>query len=339
MDLGTIQHFANDLFGISAKAKKLVGFEDLNYYLKTENGEEYILKIASHEEHRESLEMQNQAMFHLEKKNTTLQFPKVILNKKGESITVIKDGKGQERLLRLLTWVPGKLWFNTNPHSENLLENFGQVCAKMSDLLRDFDHPAAHREYIWDVSQTAQIVDYFHVIENEKQQEIANYFFKLFKNKALPKLSNLRKSICHNDLNDYNVLVNSDLENLKVSGVIDFGDLIYTNTINELAIGIAYAILDKPDPLFAAAFIVKGYHEKCPLQEEELEILFPLIAARLLTSATFSAVGKKENPENEYLQISEKPAWNLLEKLLNISPNLAHYCFRNACGWEPCPKK
>ena len=114
--------------------------------------------------------------------------------------------------------------------------------------------------------------------------------------------------------------------------------MVYTNTINELAIAITYAVLDKPDPLLAAAFIVKGYYKKNELKDEELEVLFPLIATRLLVSVIFAAIGKKENPENEYLLISEKPAWDLLEKFKNISPTLAYYTFREACGLEPCPQ-
>jgi 4-aminobutyrate aminotransferase-like enzyme/Ser/Thr protein kinase RdoA (MazF antagonist) len=338
MDLDRIQRFANDFFGISTKAKKLVGHVDLNYYLKTENNEEYILKIARFKEDRGYLEMQNQTMLHLEKKKTPLHLPQVLLNKKGESITVINDDEGHERYLRLLTWVPGKLWVYVNPHAENLLKNLGQVCGTLSGSLNDFDHPATHRDFKWDVSQAAWVVEYFHFIEDEEQRKLATYFFELFEKKALPKLPQLRKSICHNDINDYNILVSSDLDNPKISGVIDFGDLIYTNTINELAIAIAYAAMHKTDPLSAAAMVVKGFHEKYPLKEEELVVLFPLIAARLLITVTNSAIGKKENPENEYLQVSEKPAWDLLEKLRMISPDLVHFTFRNASGLEPFPK-
>ncbi len=336
MDLKTIQQFANDFFGITAVAKKLVGYDDLNYYLKANNGEEYILKIAHFEEVREFLEMQNTALLHLEKKKFSFQIPQVILNKNGKITTIIKDEQGNERLLRLLTWVPGKLWFYANPHSESLLKNLGQVCGTLSNSLIDFDHPAAHRYSKWDNSQASWVVEYFHFIEDEKQRNIAEYFFKLFEKEALPKLSNLRKSICHNDVNDYNVLVSSGIENQQVAGVIDFGDLIYTNTINELAVSIAYVVMHKPDPLSAAALVVKGFHEKFPLKEEELEVLFPLIAARLLISATSSAIGQKQYPENKYLKVSEKPAWDLLEKLRLIPPGLAHFTFRNACGLESC---
>jgi len=36
-------------------------------------------------------------------------------------------------------------------------------------------------------------------------------------------------------------------------------------------------------------------------------------------------------PENEYLSISEQPAWALLEKLKTISPDVAVDRFRETC--------
>ena len=45
---------------------------------------------------------------------------------------------------------------------------------------------------------------------------------------------------------------------------------------------------------------------------------------------------KKKEPENLYLVISEKSAWQLLRKWMTIPENLAYYSFRSACGMEPC---
>ena len=105
-----------------------------------------------------------------------------------------------------------------------------------------------------------------------------------------------------------------------------------------MAIAAAYAAMHKPDPLTAVAILVKGYHETWPLEEKEVEQLYGLIAMRLCVSVAAAAEKRKTEPENTYLLISEKPAWDLLEKWKLINPQLAHYTFRAACGWEPCPK-
>jgi 4-aminobutyrate aminotransferase-like enzyme len=140
----------------------------------------------------------------------------------------------------------------------------------------------------------------------------------------------MRKQIIHNDANDWNVLV----QNNKVSGIIDFGDVCYTQLINELAIGITYAILEKENPVDWAIPIISEYNKILPLEKKEIDILYWLIAVRLCTSVCNSASEKVQRPENEYIQISEKPAWELLRKWIKINPIFARNEFRKAAGFE-----
>jgi Ser/Thr protein kinase RdoA (MazF antagonist) len=97
--------------------------------------------------------------------------------------------------------------------------------------------------------------------------------------------------------------------------------------------------MDKPDPLQAAIPVLRGYNSQFPIKESELEFLYTLIAMRLTTTVTKSAINKEKEPDNEYLLISEKPAWELLEKWINVDPNIAHYSFRYACGFTPHPSR
>jgi len=60
---------------------------------------------------------------------------------------------------------------------------------------------------------------------------------------------------------------------------------------------------------------------------------------RLAVSVTNSALQEKLHPDNRYLLVSERPAWELIEKLDGIDPALPHYLFRRACKLEPCPKR
>ena len=53
----------------------------------------------------------------------------------------------------------------------------------------------------------------------------------------------LRKSVVHNDANDNNIIVTESLTSPKVKAIIDYGDAIYTQTINDVAITCAYAIM------------------------------------------------------------------------------------------------
>lgn len=97
--------------------------------------------------------------------------------------------------------------------------------------------------------------------------------------------------------------------------------------------------MNKPDALGAALPVIKGYHEQFELLEAELEVLYVLVAMRLIISVTKSVRNKQKEPDNEYLLISEKPAWEVLLKWMLIDENYAHYRFREACGFPPHPNE
>ncbi|MEM6800138.1 MAG: aminotransferase class III-fold pyridoxal phosphate-dependent enzyme, partial [Bacteroidota bacterium] len=323
-------------YGLDVQTKKLAGEVDLNYYLKSTGGQEYILKIAAADSKQEHLLMQSAMIEHLTQKQGDLSTPRLIVDLEGQKLgNFVLDDQAQ-RSVRLLTWVSGALWADFSPHHPELLKSLGEICGTFSKHLEGFDHPAAHRWFKWDVQQAAWTEKDFSFIQDSKQKLQAKYFLKLFQEKVLPHSDQLRKSIIHNDANDYNILI--DQESEKVISLIDFGDAIYSFTVNELAIAISYGAMGKADPIEAACQIIEGYHKIYPLQEKELAALFALICARLLISVTCSARNKLEHPENEYLLISEKPAWDLLDKFHQLSPDFVHYRFRAACGWEACPQ-
>lgn len=334
-----IKNLIASIYHLEGDLKPLPGEIDLNFLLVTQDKRKYTLKVANPAEKKDILEFQNAMMLHLISKNMGLEIPQVIYSHQKDLITTTKDKEGRERLIRLLTWVEGRPFATVNPHTEQLLYQLGNLCGKLNLALKDFDHPAAHRFIKWDLAQVEWVKPHLNSFKNELKNDLAHYYYGLYESIVKPIKGSLPKSVIYNDANDYNVLVGFDKANPHVPGVIDFGDAVYSHTINELAIALAYALMHKPDPIQAAYHIVKGYHTTFPLQEAELKVLFPLINIRLLISVVCSHQNLEENPDNVYLQISDQAAWTLLEKLRDISPALAHSTFRHACGMEPCPTR
>ncbi|HLP96521.1 MAG TPA: aminotransferase class III-fold pyridoxal phosphate-dependent enzyme [Saprospiraceae bacterium] len=319
-------------FNLIATATPLPGEIDQNFLLQTADGQKFTLKIAHPDTPREYLEFQHALIHRLHAANLGLAIPLPLRSVQDQEIV---DLPGPQ-FLRVLHWIEGRCLAEVNPHTPELLEQVGAMCGKLSRALEGFDHPAAHRFLKWDVSQAEWTAAHVHLFEDPAQQSLARYFYQLFAHSATVEL---RQSVCYNDANDYNILVSHDALHPTVPGVIDFGDAVYTHTINDLAIACAYCAMHKPDPLSAIAALVRGYHTQFPLTEAEAGALFARIGARLLISVTCSAQNRVENPENTYLQISDQPAWTLLQQLRNIPPALAHATIRHACGWEPCPQQ
>ena len=325
-------------YGVDARASLLPGERDRNFLLTAAGGERHVLKISNAEDDPLVIDLQNAALAHLAAEAPQLALQRVRYSVDGAAVTSVADARGSAHLVRLLTWVPGRVLAQVRPHTPELLRSLGTLLGTLDAALDSFDHPGAERELKWDPRRASWAAEYLRYIEDVVRRGLVERLFAWAEGELARLEPGLRRSVIYNDANDYNVLVEgSDPYARRVTSVVDFGDMLRTWTANEVAVAAVYAMLDKPDPLGAAAPIVGGYHAAYPLSPAEIEALFPLICSRLVVSVVNSAYQRDADPGNEYLTISERPAWDMLERLASVHPRLAHYTFRSACGLEPCP--
>jgi Ser/Thr protein kinase RdoA (MazF antagonist) len=138
----------------------------------------------------------------------------------------------------------------------------------------------------------------------------------------------LRHGVIHGDANDHNVLVRQG----RVAGLIDFGDLVYSAIVCDLAIALAYAMLAKAQPVEVAVTVVRAYHDRFPLITFELDALYSLICARLSMSLCYAAYNARVKSADAYQQVTAGPAWGLLQQLAEVSQADARAAWRHACG-------
>ena len=240
-------------------------------------------------------------------------------------LTIVSDSY----IYRLLSFVEGEFLGDVN-HTPSLMNSFGEFLALMDKEIREmYESAIIGKQTVWDLKQFKLNYKYLECISNPKDRNLVDYYFLQFDQHVLPVAHKLRKGVIHNDGNDWNVLT----KNGKVTGIIDFGDMCHSWLINEIAVALTYVMMNKEYPLKIAAHLIKGYHNINPLKEQELDILYYLVAGRLCTSVCNSAYAKKQKPDSEYIIISEKSAWELLRKWLTINPLKAKDEFRKAAGF------
>ena len=325
----TIQGLVKEHYGLNVTVKALNGYDELNFLLSNKKNEKYILKVSNESHPFPFLEAQINIIQHLKKSDISDCFQHFSINKQGEELTkIIRDSKTY--YIRILNFLEGTFWIDAKEKTSELHHNLGSFLGSMDHALQDFSHPAMHRSYTWDISRASEAGDNLKHILNHEKRRIAGYFLLQFDTEVVPEIHRLRHAYIHNDANDYNILVQGN----RISGLIDFGDMVYTVLVNNLAIACTYAMLDEENPLAVAASIVAGYHKTYALQEKELDLLYYLIAGRLCISVTQSAYNASLDSNNEHHFITEKPAWNLLYKLIEINPIKAQDAFRKACGFK-----
>ena len=323
-------------FGLEGHATSLPSHLDQNFGLDTASGR-FVLKLANTAAESEYVDLQQAVLSHLQK-NGLEHFPKVVCARNGAKKVIVEGRNGECHQLWVVTWLEGRVLAEVNPVLGSLVRDLGAFLGRLDGVLSGFEHELTHRDYIWDLRKADRFAEYLECIPDFERRELVQSTLRSFKGKILPCLDELPQSVIHHDANDHNIIVEGTGYDTKVRGLIDFGDTLHTATVVELAIAATYVMMGKPDPVGIAAELVQGYHSARPLSESEVSVLYELIKARLCSSVLVSAYRGTLEPENDYIRISEKGAWALLQHLCSESAVLAEYRWRSACGMEPCPK-
>ncbi len=322
------KHHLESITGFQIKELiKLNAYDTVNYLVRTDKGK-FILKTYPYTDDTLALVNAENAVLLALQTPTDNTFPKPIAFSDTTYVKPI-EVDGEKRMYRMLSFLEGE-FLGDIQHTKELFQSLGIFLANMDINLQKLrSDTITARQWEWNIQYLRLNKKYLDDIPDAKDRNTARYFFQQFEENVIPVLPELRGQIIHNDANEWNVLTT----NGEISGIIDFGDLAHSPLINELAIAITYACLDKEEPLKWASFILNTYHNTLPLQEKEIKVLYYLISARLVISVCNAAHSRKINPENKYASVNEKSAWRMLYRWLSINPIAAENQFRKAVGF------
>ncbi|OQM75558.1 aminotransferase class III-fold pyridoxal phosphate-dependent enzyme [Manganibacter manganicus] len=327
-----VAQLARDHFGIEGEFSHLDSERDQNFRLASAANGDWTLKIVNASEPGSESAFQTALLDHLAAIAPELAVPRLHRTSSGAALACVEDAAGEPHAMRLVSWLPGRPLAEC-ARTPALFRSLGALLGRTDRALQGFIHPGALRLLDWDVRRTGEAHGRLQHISDVADRMMLERFLGRFETDVAPRLSALRTQVIHNDANDWNVLVDP-LEPDSVAGLIDFGDALHTVLIAEIAVACAYSILDIEDPIGGAAELVAGFHAEYPLREEEIDLLFDLIMARLVISVTLSAARRNRADDNPYLAISEAPAWRLLRRLDAMKPRFATAILRHACGFD-----
>jgi Ser/Thr protein kinase RdoA (MazF antagonist) len=266
------------------------------------------LKIANMHDTPELLDFQNRAMRHVEDTTPGCRVQRVVASLRGGDIVRVRQSAtGRDHCVRLLTWIDGEVLAKSASRGAALFESVGAGLGRIDAALCSFTHPAMHRVLQWDLRRAGMAREHARLLPTAKRAHVE----RLFSQWEGIDWAALRHSVIHGDANDYNVIVGAG----SMVGLLDFGDMVYSATVCELAVALAYIMLGEDEPLDVAAQVTRAYERHYPLRDAERQALYPLVLARLAMSVCYSAHNRARNPTDPYQVVSEAAAWDLLEKL------------------------
>lgn len=312
---------ARELYGLTCEAEGLPSERDRNFALSCGAGGKYVLKLFNAREEPGLVKLQAETMSFiaaLDEPAVASVVPAPVRSVGGRTVTWVTAPSGTARHAAMLVpFMPGTLLANVRRPSPALQRDVGTVLGAVDAALAAQPQPGPRRGFQW-AAQTAQAVIGRHLPSlRVARRGLVEEIVADFRANAGVRLPDLRQSLIHNDANDHNLLVDGD----RVTGLLDFGDMLVSFTVCELAHALAYLLQAEGDPLDVAFEVTAGYQARYPLTRTELASVYDFVRLRLALSVTLSAHQAPMRPGDGYLTVSEEPAWWLIERFAGGEPS------------------
>ncbi|XP_064083497.1 hydroxylysine kinase-like [Macrobrachium nipponense] len=338
------------LYGLTVTSvKELNSYDDKNFYIQVAGPSQnphitdlwshgYTLKILNSMDTKNEklVDAQNQMMLFLHSKGFNVPKPQKNvfgLYMKAEKLTPpppddfltnnMSEDQSQEYMVRLLTFLPGKILHQVE-YTAELFYECGIYVGKIDKELKNFQNETLlSRKSIWKLESTPELRNFVFAVKDEGRHKMITEILEAWDMNVAPVIPKLEKGMIHGDLNEQNIIVQpdaSDSEKYHISGLIDFGDIQFSCFVFEIAIAIMYMMIEVNvmEPNDAGGHVLAGYLTERDLTETEWGILKECVAARFAQSLTMGAYSIQQDPGNEYLVVTAAKGWNVLGDFWSI---------------------
>ncbi len=332
-DAEAVKRILREGFGVeSPSLTRLDGERDQNFRVDTPGGQRFLFKISNPADGLAVVGLQTAALRHIEQVDPGLPVMRALPTAAGEPWVEVPGPDGRSYPARLFTFLPGKVTPNTALTTQAIW-SFGQTTARLGRALRGFFHPAADYGILWDITRAPELRPLLtHVGDGTRKAQVTRVLDR-FETRVAPVLPGLRAQVIHNDMSLYNVLLDDDL---RVSGIVDFGDMTHAALVCDLAVSVADVLHGRADAIEAAEAMIGGYVSVTPLEDEEAGLLADLVATRLATEVTVTAWRVGLYPDNAaYAAGGEPGARAFLDAIEAEGIDAVGRRFREACRGLP----
>jgi len=320
------QHFAIEGLIESQDSER-----DRNFLVRQASGQEFVLKISNSAESEAITDLQTTALLHLERAHPDIPVPRVIPATNGAMQVRALADDGRTHTIRLLTWLPGVPLSKIEPRPD-LATHLGAALGTLGRALKDLAHSASGYPLLWDIKQAGKLIPLLEHVRDKQLRDQCRLQFEKFVDQIEPQLRHCRSQIIHNDLNWGNVLADGKC-NDRITGIIDFGDMVKSPLVIDIAVASAYLCKTGDEPLADVHKFLRGYHDVTPILSAEIELLPDLMLMRNVQTIVIANWRASQYPENrEYLLCSVPDAKQMIATLGETSTTDIAENFKALCA-------
>jgi len=299
-------------WGLAGRLSPLTSERDLNHRLDAADGR-FVVKIANRAEDPAVTRMQSRALRHAAAADPALPIPRVIATGQGADDIRLPSGE----VMRVLTWLDGAPLAGL-PRSPAQAAGVARLGARLCLALQGFQDPAADHVLQWDIRHALRLRPLLPHVQDPALRTLCARALDAFEARVTPALPHLLWQVIHGDLNPHNLLGDPAAPE-RVTGILDFGDMVRTPRLCDAAIAASYVI----DPAQAARSLTAfttAWAEIDPFTGDEAALLPLMVAARMVTTLAITAFRAARYPENAPYILRNAPS--ATAGLLALAPHL-----------------
>ncbi|HKS13030.1 MAG TPA: aminotransferase [Pseudomonas sp.] len=322
-------------YALEGTLQSLGSQQDLNFRVDSAQGR-FVLKVCHASYAEVELEAQHAALAYLRERG--LPVPAVRPAGTGEKLLALQVD-GQPLRARLLDYVHGQPLTRLKHMPVRLMSELGTLCAQVDNALAGFDHPGLERTLQWDPRHAPALIEQLlPVLGDPAQRARVAHVARVASEHLRAWTDQLPVQAVHLDITDDNTVWARDAQRQwQLQGVIDFGDLLRTWRIAELSVTCASLLHHaEGDPLRITA-AVAAYHAINPLQEAELQALWPLVLMRAAVLVLSSEQQLSVEPGNPYIRDNLAHEWAIFELASSVPFGLMQAAILQAGGRQLPP--
>ncbi|HSN06882.1 MAG TPA: phosphotransferase [Candidatus Angelobacter sp.] len=303
LDTAVLGRVAADGWDLDVASVRRLDTERDDTVVVTHAGGRHVLKVAHPLDDPVVLDLQCAALQHAARRDPDLPLPHVTPDCDGAPLRRVTGADGEPRLARLLSHLDGEVldYGATTPAQRSAV---GAAAGRLSLALADLEHPGADRVLAWDLRQVGTLRPLLGHVADPGTALLVEAELDTYDDGLGEALHAVRRQVVHHDVNPDNVLVDRSSPEY-VSGILDFGDVVRSSVVGDLAVAMSYAVAtgtaaDADDPWSAPYDVARGFRSVRDLTAEELELLPRLVRLRLAQRLLLNSWLASSDPGNAH---------------------------------------
>ncbi|MDY0883763.1 aminotransferase class III-fold pyridoxal phosphate-dependent enzyme [Dongia soli] len=327
-----IERLAEQHFGLRGTLEPLYSERDQNVRLREADGTAWVLKISNTEEPEDIINAQIETLRHIAAVDPTLPVPRVRSARSGDTtVRIASPGGKSQHLFYVLSFLEGRI-ADASVLDTALNRKIGTMVARLGRAMRGLSLPAiANRGLLWDIREISKFQPYVDLLP-AAHRDMVRRIVGTFDKNVLPSLARLRTQVIHGDVHAHNLILTAGASP-EIAGIIDFGDMVHGPLVIDIADTIADFIIAPDKAVDVMQTMLAAYHAVTPLEDEEINLLYDLVLARLLLTPLTNAVRSKETPdEANYLAEYGETGLDACASIIGIGREAFTQAAFAACG-------